>query len=395
MCKSCISIELAPEFGWSIQNKNVFGPGSVIQGFVIVKNSNEDRHNVLTRAEKIRVLFSSNETIQAYTVSPGIVRSSNKSIFSVQKVIWDNKNLDITPMKSEYTFPFTVQLPMVQFPPSMDHPLYKTEYKLTAIVDMVESRNDVTESSLHSRIPILYMPFIETSLLKSPMIINTTTSDNEIKASLKFGNRDYVPGDYVEIELTLNSSCNDGKRNKQTSKNTTVILELQQTLKVLPFDDVPDQLAVVASASQRLSLELTTDTVSPSYNCVAGIGLFVPTDLPPSFQGKLTSVSYALHVRVQQKTALGGIWKRSSNISEIPVTVGTLGYGIRSSSLLKNYSIWSDTANSAAPRNQEGEEMPLPKFLQQVEYEEALPLYKASDLPSYSEATTPPPIADT
>lgn len=395
MCKSCISIELAPEFGWSIQNKNVFGPGSVIQGFVIVKNSNEDRHNVLTRAEKLRVLFSSNETIQAYTVSPGIVRSSNKPIFSVQKVIWDNKNLDITPMKSEYTFPFTVQLPMVQFPPSMDHPLYKTEYKLTAIVDMVESRNDVTESSLHSRIPILYMPFIETSLLKSPMIINTTTSDNEIKASLKFGNRDYVPGDYVEIELTLNSSCNDGKRNKQTSKNTTVILELQQTLKVLPFDDVPDQLAVVASASQRLSLELTTDTVSPSYNCVAGIGLFVPTDLPPSFQGKLTSVSYALHVRVQQKTALGGIWKRSSNISKIPVTVGTLGYGIRSSSLLKNYSTWSDTANSAAPRNQEGEEMPVPKFLQQVEYEEALPLYKASDLPSYSEATTPPPIADT
>ncbi|CAO3620223.1 unnamed protein product [Mucor hiemalis] len=298
-------------------------------------------------------------------------------------------------MKSEYTFPFTVQLPMVQFPPSMDHQLYKTEYYLTAIVSMAETRNDVIDSSLYSRIHILYMPFIETSLFKSPMIINTTTNDNEIKASLKFGSRDYVPGDYVDIELTLNASCADAKKNKQSFKSATVIIELQQTLKILAFDDVPDQLTVVASGSQRLSMELNADTVSPSYNCVAGIGLFVPTDLPPSFQGKLTSVLYALHVRVQQKSALGGIWKRSSQISTIPITVGTLGYGIRSSSLLRNYSAWGNTTNSAAGINQEIEEMPVPKFLQQIEYEEALPLYETSKLPPYSEATTPPSIKDT
>lgn len=46
MCNSCVSIKLSPEFGWSIQNKNVFGPGSVIQGINNIIISSRSRLNI-------------------------------------------------------------------------------------------------------------------------------------------------------------------------------------------------------------------------------------------------------------------------------------------------------------------------------------------------------------
>lgn len=284
---------------------------------------------------------------------------------------------------------------MVQFPPAVEHPIYKCEYKLTAAVDM-------GTDSLREEVTIIFMPLIETSLLKTPMVINTTTKDQEISASVKLGAQDFVPGDHLVADLKLKShaaaAIGVGGKKQLNTKNVIIVSELYQTIKVHAFDDVPDQVKIVASTSKKLSMVLQNDTVSPQYDCVANVGLQVPIDLTPSFHGNLVSVSYTLHLHVEQKGVLGGIYKKASKIGTVPVTVGTLGYGIPSSDSLKNYTTWdnSNTTIPSAATNDEEDNLHvlLPKFLQDIEYEDSLPLYESVNLPTYAEATTPPSAID-
>lgn len=259
---------------------------------------------------------------------------------------------------------------MVQFPPSVKHSNYKCEYKLVAAADM-------GKNTICTEVPVLCMPLIETSLLKSPMLINTATKDQEISAFVKLYAQDFVPGDYLNASLKLRSSPS------KKHQNVTVITELHQTVNILAFDDVPDQVKIIASRTQVLNMEFR----DKSYGCNAEIKLLLPADLTPSFLGNLASISYNLHIRVEYKGLLGGIWKQSSNIVNFQVAVGTLGYGIRPSNLLKGYSSWSCSSSSST--GNETEHMPLPKFMQDIEYEEALPLYESSDLPCYEVAITP------
>ena len=208
------------------------------------------------------------------------------------------------------------------------------------------------------------MPLLETSSLKEPLKISTASKNTS--ALIELMTQDCVPGDSININLTL--SHNNTSKKQPIANENVIIVELKQTLKVSFFNDVPDQISVIAT-------ERFSSATSYSANCIR---LFVPSHLPPSFVGRLTRVSYAVHVRVQQrKGALGGLFKHDTQLAVIPVTIGTLGYGVLASNRLQSYT---NVTESAANSH-------VPKFLQVVEYEEALPLYQSGSLPSYNEAT--------
>lgn len=92
---------------------------------------------------------------------------------------------------------------------------------------------------------------------------------------------------------------------------------------------------------------LQNKSVSPQYECAAKVEVQVPVDFTPSFRGSQVPASYTpLHLYVEQRGVLGGIYKKASNTCwDVPVIVGMLGYGFRFSDSLKNYTAWDNNSN--------------------------------------------------
>jgi hypothetical protein len=152
-----------------------------------------------------------------------------------------------------------------------------------------------------------------------------------------------------------------------------VSLKLTQILKIVAFDDMQDQVQTVATTAHKLIL------VDGTY-CDADLTLKVPTDITPSYDyGQLVNASYKLDVCVEQKGPMGGIWNHYVEFDKIDITIGTLGYGIRTSNDLELYTDYTENPTV----------MPLPKFMKAIEYEDSLPVYDPVKLPEY-ENTTPP-----
>ncbi|KAI9356441.1 hypothetical protein BD770DRAFT_390230 [Pilaira anomala] len=356
--KTCsLSIELLPEFGWSIRNQPVYGPGSVFQGFV---NLNIDTPMSI---ERVRLVFYAIETIPSFEVSPGVIRSAKNMIFSTQTVLWhSNQTLQQLSQKRKHIFPFTIQMPMIQFPPSVDHTSYKCNFLLVALLDTPTLDIPV----IKKEVPVLCMPFVTTSFLKIPTVL--TKEKKSLSAKVQMTAQEYVLGDNISLNLHVERKNNWKKESKNSLQFVTAHLKLIQTLSIRHSDDIPDQIKCVASVSSNLLLIKSLD--GSGMYCDGDLTLKIPNDISPSYDyGKLANIFYRLQITVEQKSSLGNIWKQCVSLDSVHITIGTLGYGIRSSNEIKLYSDL-DTPIS-------------PLFMKAVEYEDALPLYDSSKLPSY------------
>ncbi|KAK4516126.1 general transcription repressor [Mucor velutinosus] len=377
MTTSCsFSIELLPEFGWSIKDTPVYGPGSVFQGFVKLNIESLD-----LVVERIRLAFYAVETIPPFELSPGVLRTTKRTLFSVQQVLWHSQQQTLKlDTDADYSFPFTIQMPMVQFPPSMDHSFYRCAFQLIAFVDTPSSIARLTEP-IRTDIPIICMPYVETSVLKSPLFM--VSSKAHLTAKVKMSAHDFVPNESIPVRLDITS--NKPAPSGGSLQYITAHLKLVQTLHIVAFDDLNDQVTTVAKASHKL---LMIEYLGGKGTCCqADLELKLPADLTPSYNyGNLVQVSYKLQISIEQKGPMGGIWSYNVSMDDVPVTIGTLGYGIKSSSELKMYSLFEPSSSSGS------KSMPLPKFMKAIEYEDALPLYDATRLPDYELQRSQHPI---
>lgn len=343
-----------------------------IKGFIKLNLGSEE-----IPIERVRLAFYAIETIPPFDINPGVMRTARKTLFSIQHILWDSKQRTLKlDQNSKYSFPFTIQMPMVQFPPSIDHTVYRCTFQLIAIVDTPSLG---TTPIFKTDIPVVCMPFVETSLLKTPLVLSA--QKGELSARVRLGAQDFVPGETIPLSLHVGS-----KKSSSSLQYVTVNLKLIVTVSVIAFDDVADQIKPVATATQKLLLLPSTQGGGSS--CDADLTLKLPNDITPSYDyGKLVKISYTLQVTVEQKGPMGGIWNYIVGMDRINITIGTLGYGIRTSNELRNYSDF-DTSSSDKPSG-----MPLPKFMKAIEYEDALPLYDSSKLPEYSSNTTTSQVA--
>ncbi|KAF7722476.1 hypothetical protein EC973_003096 [Apophysomyces ossiformis] len=340
---SCqISIDLLPEFGWAIQNTPVYGPGSVFQGFVNVR---------LTRpisADRLVLIFRGLELLDSSICTEKL----NPLLFGTQRTLWESKDGSEQLTESSYRFPFTIQMPLVQYPPSLQHEFCKCEFRLSAYLDNVVCHRKIQ-----------YMPYTETSLLKSPLC-KERSQGSDFGATLKMHALDFVPGDDLTMTLSIRGKF-PVHVSAQLSQHATALLGNRPSLTKL-----------IASTTTKI----TTSSDST-------ISLPLPSDLTPTCNySRCISLTYKLKVIVERKGPLGGIWSCELPF-EVPINIGTLGYGIRASDELQFYTA-VDT-RPTAPHS----ELLVPRFMRAVEYEEALPRYEDTRLPSYEASThTLPPI---
>ncbi|CAO3666997.1 unnamed protein product [Rhizopus stolonifer] len=356
-----VSIELLPEFGWSINNQPVYGPGSVFQGFIKLKLSQP------IPVESVRIAFYATEAIPPFDINFGSMRVAKHILFSTQTTLWESSKDKVLEL-DDYdtaTFPFTIQMPMVQFPPSLNSKHYESKFQLIAIV------NSASETIKHTK-PVICMPYVETSLLKTPIILSVH-KPSSLSAQLKMTATEFVPGDIIPVSLHV--GCPNASKKSQY---VTVQLKLIQKIAVKIFPNIPESETTVASVKHKL---LLIPNATSSY-CDGDFTLKLPASLSPTCDyGNLAETSYRLQVKVEQRGPLGGIWNYVTSLDDIPITIGTLGYGIRASDDFVKYSRFTLSKDNRLV------DIPYPKFMKSIEYEDALPLYDSSRLPDYDHVT--------
>ncbi|EPB82659.1 hypothetical protein HMPREF1544_10605 [Mucor circinelloides 1006PhL] len=384
-----VSIEILPEFGWSIGNERLFGPGTLFQGHVVVRCKEHS-----ARATRLRMHFQGVEAMLTYDVGPGIIRTNSNQLFGVRHTLWkkldDDDGLDAM---TTYKFLFTIQMPFVQFPPSMHHDYYRCTYKLSAFLDPSLGYGEVPVMSQRC---INYIPLTETRLLKTPLYLKDlkskrkqVPSSNMPSVTVKLNSVEYLSGDTVQAAIcpqftgSNSSSCN--------VYDYHVTMNLYQ-ISTFSADSVPILSQLVDTQSHHIEVQ------DSNKNNEFRVALKLKEDLPPSFEySKIMTLAYKLKVKVyikkrrtsfsltvtQNKPAEGSrkLKEMMTNLPwpstamstfETDIVVGTLSRGVRAGEDLQEYTSFRTS------------QVPSPKFIKHIEYEDELPRYESTRLPSYT-----------
>lgn len=351
----------------------------------------------LQRAEKLRLVFHATESTYNTSYLQPIYCNQ---LFGSQKILWRRKeghSANTITANNDISIPFILQMPMVQFPPSAnivskDEGLsYHTNFVLTAYLDPLDG-----DSILKTSKSIIYMPFIETNLSKKPMVIttfeNTSAADEKDPSiSLKIHSLDYIPGDNISLSLSF--------QNIPTKSIESVSIRLNQVQtwnKTSPNNKgkgLKSGKKAKHSVTQKMVPFITTSNMENSngyINSPCNFSINVPVETIPSFTyGPVFSLTYTLKVSVKRK---GKLLSHTYDLTEIPITIGTLGYGIKTAEETKVYSIFksvfnddnsSGETNTSLPESSSAAVLPVPKFLDAIEYEDSLPVYIGDRLPAY------------
>ncbi|RCH79873.1 hypothetical protein CU098_000708, partial [Rhizopus stolonifer] len=382
---------ILPEFGWTMGEEKFFGPGTIFQGYVKLRCRDE-----IYKATRLRLVFSGAESMLTYDVGPGLIRSQSNQLFGIRSTLWKRRQEDEELRSGKaYKFKFTIQMPLVQFPPSMNHSLYKCSYKLCAYLDSAESYD---ETPLTAHIPINYIPLIETRLLKSPIYLEDVKKRKKHRnkwmampaVTVKLHSVEYLSGDTIQaIICTTKPDVSASSFIAPSFKfDYSITMNLYQ---ISQFHSDKEPLLSQLVGTQSYTLDETNETEQQHH-----LGLQLESYLPPSFEySKIMSLSYKLRIKVYIKRARTSLssavskqdskklkeamtlpWPTSTmSMFETPIVIGTLGRGIRTDDELQAYTKFSS----------EHDPLPTPKFIENLQHEDTLPKYEPIRLPDYEE----------
>ncbi|ORX59671.1 hypothetical protein DM01DRAFT_1381214, partial [Hesseltinella vesiculosa] len=347
-----LTASIQSDIDWRIHGQPVYGPGSVIQGQVLLQVFDAQW---LKSLDQIRLVFHGTERIQDDTNEV----LQRRQLFGSQSKLWANKYPLL--LNTEYTFPFYIEIPMIQFPPSMDICQYRCLYTISLFLD----QSGCHASKPEINCPILLMPLIETSRSKSPIC------QRQGKFSLSTPSLDYVPNDTIPINFFLSTD--------QPLSVSGIQLQLQQTIRTTSGAQAQ---SILASDQWPLS--------QPPSSIALSLQLLIPDDATPSVSySDIVTVSYRLLVRIKERRLLGYSFRQ---LFDLPIHIGTLGYGIRSPQDLQVYSVFRtafDGQNSTSSDTRPL--LPPPFFIrEQQSHGDFLPPYDSTRLPSYEKSSCHP-----
>lgn len=366
----------------------------------------------LQKADRLRIVFHATES----TCDSGYINPTySNQLFGSQKILWSHKTTQVLPLlrsNTDISIPFIVQLPMIQYPPSSrvfsesEGLGYSCSYNLSAYLDS-QTQGEPAIIKVHK--PIIYMPFIETSFSKKPICI-TTFDSNSLSSPEKISkpgksssidpsvdvilmSLDYVPGDIIPVSLSIKGIpkrsiesisiklYQNRTWNKTTNNSKSKTSKGERKISHLITQENINLNLINTQHSSSSSSTVESEVISIDSK------LKISVDNIPSFSySPVFSVAYQLKINIKRK---GKIWSSNFDLTDTTINIGTLGYGIRSSEEIKVYSTFRSIFDQS-PEGSSTNILPAPKFLNFLEYEEALPLYSEDRLPEYDSSLNTP-----
>ena len=340
-----------------------------------------------SKPDRLRIIFHASESLLTTPTLDAYSEHQHEQFFGSQRVLWVNKD-DSIPLEDGEEYTFIIQLPMVQFPPSIEiDDFYRCRFRLSTYLEGSCSsyNNEQQERPMiaESTLPINYMPHIESRVSKElrdqeqRYTLEKTLNDKKQQQQQKrfkvqLNALEYIAGDTIAPLVYQPPSHR-------------ICMELFQE-----FNIRPQQQQNNSKASKKHIRSITSTEGSPL--------LELPNDLIPSFSfGRMVSVNYKLRISFHNKEMSGisnlilSPLKSSSStiiLPDIPIQIGTLAYGIKPSDELQAYTVFRSMFDKKQKQQQPTtpmEALPVPKYISSIESTDTLPLYEDYELPSYQQ----------
>lgn len=318
-------------------------------GYVVVKCNQPP-----ASASQLRLIFKGVETLLAYDIGPGMFRTHTYDLFKISSTLWKKDTDPALTAGETHRFLFTIQMPMIQYPPTFQHNLYKCYYMLIAYF---EPAGGGGEFPVMTQKQIRYIPLTETRPLKTQLYLEDVKSKKP-DLHIKLDAKEYVSGDTIRISMRTSSNTNDN-----------VLIVNVRLYRILTFHDVNPLYPME-------DLVRSSTTVLKDWK--EDVLFRTNSDLTPTVDySPIMRLSYRLQVKAsirrsqKSKNARLLLTWPSTFVFETPIVIGTLGSGLRVVDELSLYTF------NSRPRS-------CPKFVKDVEHEDVLPKYEPSRLPCYS-----------
>ncbi|KAH8550037.1 hypothetical protein BGW37DRAFT_499849 [Umbelopsis sp. PMI_123] len=278
-------------FNLSLSNHSptAFGPGSVINGSLVLELSKS------VKANDITVVFDCREREKSKCIA---------TIFSVRTNVWSAKGKNDGQDEIEngrHLFLFAVKLPPVNYPPSITEPQFglSIDYTLQAFFNT----NDLGQVKSNT-VPIIYYPLVNSQDLwlasSSDLACKTErfqVEKDQLSISLKceLTKPSYCPGDVCVVRTTMRNPTEIKISHVQVSLIATTKL-YQGTLTPLSTQDSeapinPSNSQTYKNITQTLYSESVYITMpKKGHDAHYVFRVFIPKDCPPSTGSHISGV---------------------------------------------------------------------------------------------------------
>ncbi|OBZ86321.1 hypothetical protein A0J61_05628 [Choanephora cucurbitarum] len=225
------------------------------------------------------------------------------------------------------------------------------------------------------------MPYVETSISKKlvcissqPHTLPSSSTKNRIQPSfeVRLPSKDFPLGEVIPITLVLCHISNDSIDMVHARFYQIQTWHRSQAHTGQPKKEYRKFRHLISQNTKKITSDDHNNTNTLKIDlCLQDISL------PTFTYGSVFSITYVLEVTVKQK----GIWSRRLEVADIPIRLGTLGYCSKAPENMQVYSAFRGVFESSQDSQVA---LSVPRFVEVIEYEEALPLYVDERPPSYT-----------
>ncbi|RUS23191.1 hypothetical protein BC937DRAFT_90775 [Endogone sp. FLAS-F59071] len=341
-------IELLLNASFEQDDEPVYCPGSVIQGIVHLKLEEP------IKAQGLKLVFKGDENMdEDNNTFPGLNPIPDR-YFAIRTFLWGSGDEKLSRDQfeelsaGEHAFPFTIELPLINYCPTFNNGLFRSTMVLHASVERSYRFPPVSRQ-------VFFQPFVETRTPKLPIVQELSTTGFAVEA--EFMSQAYRPGDLITIHFHLASV----PRSPVAEIKITLVCHTQISYNT--FHHAND--SIVQRVQVATQLEDPTEPLTLQFRVPS-------TAVPTVTEGSHLRVSYLLRLQVKSV----GKYRPYKTKLDVPVTVGTLPNDIPVPADLKPY----------VKEVKEGPRLERPRFLAQIEHEAPLPIYEEHNRPpSYND----------
>jgi hypothetical protein len=333
-------------------------PGSVLEGVVkLIAASPIPVHH-------IKLVFKATERVNYDAMGWEKSKTTDDRLFAVRTILWGfpvgaQVPSDAWPIleTGEHLFPFTCQMPVINFPPTFQHHLIATAFSMIVSVERPKQM-PILSKPVH----LQFQPIIETMPVKNlHALIEETRLGQSVSAKVSIPRLAYnIYQDVLSIPITIQFFSPDENLMGISQLHAYIKRYYQINYKTFSRNEV------TTITSHHLAKLPSSNTLT--------FQLKMPEreEIPPT-------LTYSNHLKIEYRLVVTvkvrhGPLNMKKKLFDAPLTFGTLPPGTRAPRQLEPYSRLVDNRSSVHSK---------PTFLkpEPVSEEEFLPAYDSEEIP--------------
>ncbi|CAO3628816.1 unnamed protein product [Cunninghamella echinulata] len=270
------AIEILPQY--LSKEGLVCYPMSVFEGFIVLKLSEP------IPVKRIKIIFKASERVNWDVLGWEKSKDGDERLFAIRTTLYNHEITGDILEAGEHTFRFAIELPPVNFPPTIDHYLIATTFHLVASLERQQSNSHEMKTFRTPPYPVQFKPVLQTRLLKvtptSPLSQHQTSVTQRVSAHLTLPSLEYNIFDTKKIPVQLVFLANHPQYIINASLQQ-VKIALKQTLTIHHKTFTRTETTTYYQTDLRIPFNSVQNrTASPSSSTDCSSTILLQADIP-------------------------------------------------------------------------------------------------------------------